>query len=140
MNLSHTGAKTWTKIHLKLPHPMIRTAQELFVRYRHWKSDDDKKKIVMSCENVSDYKTNSWQKTGQLYTPIHLCKRRRQNPNQHLEGREEYDYVVNRKTGWKWYEVKQEDLPHTFVFVVFMAEFFMATWEFLVVAFFKILQ
>ena len=62
MNLSHTGAKTWTKIHLKLPHPMIRTAHELFVRYRHWKLDDDKKKIVMSCENVSDYKTNSWQK------------------------------------------------------------------------------
>ena len=33
--------------------------------------------------------------------PIHPSKQRRQNPNQQFEGSEEYDYVVDRKTGWK---------------------------------------
>ena len=50
---------------------------------------------------------------GQLYTPIHPSKQRRQNLNQQFEGSEEYDYVVDRKTGWKWYKEQQRDLPHT---------------------------
>ena len=36
---------------------------------------------------------------GQLFTPIHTSKQRRQNPNQQFQGSEEYDYVVDRKTG-----------------------------------------
>ena len=63
MNLLQTGAKTWTtKIHLKLPHHMIQTAQEQSMKYRSWKQDDYKKMITKFHENASDYKTNSWQK------------------------------------------------------------------------------
>ena len=47
---------------------------------------------------------------GQIFSPIHP---RRRNPNEQFEGCEEYDYVVDRKTGWRWYKVKQADLPHT---------------------------
>ena len=47
---------------LKLPHLMIQTAQEHSMQYRYWKQDDYKKKISMFHKNVSDYKTNSWQK------------------------------------------------------------------------------
>ena len=50
---------------------------------------------------------------GQLYIPIHPSKQRRQNPNQQFEGSEEFDYVVDRTTGWKWYKEQQGDLPHT---------------------------
>ena len=63
MNLLQTGAKTWTtKIPLKLPHLMIQTDQEHSMQYRHWKQDDYKMKITMFHSNVSDYRTNSWQK------------------------------------------------------------------------------
>ena len=51
--------------------------------------------------------------TKQLYTPIHPSKQRRQNPNQQFEGSEDYDYVVDRKTGRKWYKEQQGHLPHT---------------------------
>ena len=51
--------------------------------------------------------------TKQLYKPIHPSKQMRQNPNQQFEGSEDYDYVVDRKTGWKWYEEQQGNLPHT---------------------------
>ena len=50
---------------------------------------------------------------GQLFTPIHASKQRRQNPNQQFPGSEEYDYVVDRKTGLRWYQEQQGDLPHT---------------------------
>ena len=63
MNLSQTGSRTWTtKIRLKLLHLMIQTAQEHSMQHRYWKQDDYKKKTTMFHENVSDCKTNSWQK------------------------------------------------------------------------------
>ena len=49
----------------------------------------------------------------ELYKPIHSSKQMRQNPNQQFEGSEDYDYVVDRKTGWKWYKEQQGNLPHT---------------------------
>ena len=42
--------------------------------------------------------------TKQLFSPIHPSKQRRQNPNQQFQGSEEYDYVVDRKTGWRWFQ------------------------------------
>ena len=51
--------------------------------------------------------------TKQLHKPIHPSKQMRQNPNQQLEGNEDYDYVVDRKTEWKWYKEQQGNLPHT---------------------------
>ena len=51
--------------------------------------------------------------TTQLCKPIHPIKQMRQNPNQQFEGSEDYDYVVDPKTGWKWYKEQQENLPHT---------------------------
>ena len=42
--------------------------------------------------------------TKQLYKPIHPSKQMRQNPNQQFKGSEDYDYIVDRKTGWKWYK------------------------------------
>ena len=32
----------------------------------------------------------------------------RQNPIQQFEGSEDYDYVVDRKTGWKWHKSSRE--------------------------------
>ena len=52
-------------------------------------------------ENVSDYNDESMAETKQFYKPIHPSKQRRQNQTQHFEGSEEYDYVVDPKTGWK---------------------------------------
>ena len=51
--------------------------------------------------------------TKQLYRPIHPSKQMRQNPTQQFEGSEDYDHVVGRKTGWKWYKEQQGNLPHT---------------------------
>ena len=51
--------------------------------------------------------------TKQFYKPVHPSKQMRQNPNQQLEGSEEYDYVIDRTTGWKWYKEQQGNLPHT---------------------------
>ena len=51
--------------------------------------------------------------TKQLYKPIHPSKQMRQNPNQQFEGSKDYDYVVYRITGWKWFKEQQGDLPHT---------------------------
>ena len=51
--------------------------------------------------------------TKQLYKPNHPSKQMRQNPNQQFEGSEDYDYVVDLKTGWKWYTEQQGDQPHT---------------------------
>ena len=67
----------------------------------------------------------------QLYKPIHPSKQMRQNPNQQFEGSEDYDYVVDRKTGWKWYKEQQGNLPHTSSSSSFliMAEFLMAKIE-----------
>ena len=90
-------------------------------------------------ENVSDYNDESMAETKQFYKPIHPIKQRRQNQTQHFEGSEEYDNVVDPKTGWKCYKEQQWNLPHTpsssssFI----MAEFFMAKLELMVVAFFK---
>ena len=53
------------------------------------------------CQRLQD---EFMAETGQLYTPIHPSKQRRQNPNQQFVGREEYDYVVDRRTGWKWFQ------------------------------------
>ena len=39
------------------------------MQYRHWKQDDNKKKITMFHKNVSDYKTNSWQQKGSSIHP-----------------------------------------------------------------------
>ena len=50
---------------------------------------------------------------GQLFTPIHARKQRRQNPNQQFQGSEEHDCVVQRKTGSRWYKEQQGGLPHT---------------------------
>ena len=50
---------------------------------------------------------------GQLFTPIQAGIKRRQNPNQQFEGSEEYDHVVDRKRGWRWYKEQEGDLPHT---------------------------
>ena len=44
---------------------------------------------------------------AQLFTPIQAGILRRQNPNQQFKGSEEYDHVVDRKTGWRWYEEQQ---------------------------------
>ena len=62
------------------------------------------------CQRLQD---KHMAETKQLYTPVHPSKQRRQNPNEQVEGSEEYDYVVDRKTGWKWYKEQQGDLPHT---------------------------
>ena len=62
------------------------------------------------CQRLQD---EYMAETKQLYTPIHPSKQMRQNPNQHLEGCEDYDCVVDRKTGWTWYKEQQGDLPHT---------------------------
>ena len=51
--------------------------------------------------------------TKQFYEPLHPSKQMRQNPNQQFEGSEDYDYVVDRKTVWKWYTEQQGNLPHT---------------------------
>ena len=51
--------------------------------------------------------------TKQLYKPIHPSKQMRQNPNQQFEGSEVNDCVVDRKTGWNWFQVQQGNLPHT---------------------------
>ena len=51
--------------------------------------------------------------TKQFYKPIHPSKETRQKPNQQFEGSEDYDHVVDRKTGWKWYKEQQGNLPHT---------------------------
>ena len=61
--------------------------------------------------NVSEH-TSPLAETKQLYRPIHPSKRMRQNPNKQFEGSEDYDYVVDRKTGWKWYKEQQGNLPH----------------------------
>ena len=49
----------------------------------------------------------------QFYETLHPSKQMRQNPNQKFEGSEDYDNVVDRKTGWKWYKEQQGNLPHT---------------------------
>ena len=50
------------------------------------------------CQRLQDVDMGE---TKQLYKPIHPSKQMRQNPNQQFEGSEDYDYVVDRKTGWK---------------------------------------
>ena len=94
------------------------------------------KKQKRECQRLQD---EFLAAKGQLFTPIHASKQGRQNPNQQFQGSEEYDCVVDRKTGWRWYKEQQERPAAYFVFVVYiMAEFLMARLEFLVVAVFKI--
>ena len=54
-------------------------------------------------ENVNDYKTNSWQKRSSSLHPSTQVNKDVKNPNQQFQGSEEYDYVVDRKTGWRWF-------------------------------------
>ena len=56
------------------------------------------------CQRQQD---ESVSETKQLYKPIHPSKQMRQNPNQQFDGSEDYDYVVDRKTRWKWYKEQQ---------------------------------
>ena len=51
--------------------------------------------------------------TKQFYEPIHPSKQMRQNPDQQFEGSEDYGYVIDRKTGWRWYKEQHGNLPHT---------------------------
>ena len=62
--------------------------------------------VLRECQRQQD---EFWAETKQLYKPIYPSKQMRQNPNQQFEGSE--DYVVDRKTGWKWYK-EQGYLPH----------------------------
>ena len=59
------------------------------------------------CQRLQD---DYMAETKQLYKPSHPSKQMRQNPNQQFEGSEDYDYVVDRKTGWKWYKGQQGNL------------------------------
>ena len=79
------------------------------MQYRYWNPDDYKVKITMFHENVSDYKTRVWQKQGSSTNQFIRANKRRQNPSQQFDGSEDYDYVVDRKTGWKWYKEQQGD-------------------------------
>ena len=45
--------------------------------------------------------------TKQFYKPIHPSKQMRQNPDEQFEGSEDYDYVIDLKTGWRWYKEQQ---------------------------------
>ena len=46
--------------------------------------------------------------TKQFNKPLHQSKRMRQNPDQQFEGSEDYDHVVDRRTGLRWYKEQQE--------------------------------
>ena len=98
-------------------------------------NDPDYAAPKRECQRLQD---EFLAETKQLYKPIHPSKQMRQNPNQQFEGSEDYDYVVDRNTGWKWYKDQQGNLPHTSSSsVLIMAEFIMAKLEFIVVALFK---
>ena len=66
--------------------------------------------VSRECQRLQD---EFMAETKQLCTPIHPSKQRRQNSNQQFEGSEDYDYVVDRKTGWKWYKEQHWDLAQT---------------------------
>ena len=53
-------------------------------------------------ENVMRLRDEFMANSKQSYKPIHPSNQQRQNPYQQFEGSEEYDYVVDRRTGWKW--------------------------------------
>ena len=62
------------------------------------------------CQRLQD---EYMAETKQLYKPINPSKQMRQNPNQQFERSEDYDYVADRRTGWKWQKEQQGHLPHT---------------------------
>ena len=79
------------------------------------------------CQRLQD---EYMAETKQLCKPIHPSKQMHQNPNQQFERSEDYDYVVDRKTRWKWYKEQQGNLPHTSSSSsLTMAEFLMAKFE-----------
>ena len=60
--------------------------------------------VSRKCQRLQDKHV---AETKQLFSPIHPSKQRRQNPNQQFQGSQEYDYVVDRKTGWRWFQERQ---------------------------------
>ena len=86
------------------------------------------------CQRLQD---EYMAETKLLYKPTYPIKQMRQNPNQQFEGSEDYDNVVDRKTGWKWYK-QRGNLPHTSSSS--SSSWQNSSWqklEFMVVAFFK---
>ena len=59
--------------------------------------DSNAQIMPLQKENVSDYKTNIWRKKSSSTTSSEQTKRH--NLKQ-FEGSEDYDYVVDWRTGW----------------------------------------
>ena len=72
---------------------------------------------------------------AQLFTPFYARKQRRKNPNQQFQGSKAYDYVVDRKTGWRRHKEQQGRPAAYFVFVVYIMARSHLAMEVMVVAF-----
>ena len=49
--------------------------------------------------------------TRQSFRPLRPQDQQRQRQNQHFQGRENFDYYVDRKTGWRYYRVPRRNPP-----------------------------
>ena len=50
-------------------------------------------------------------RTQQSNRPIHRSQQYRQGKEQQFEGGEDFDYVVDTKTGWRFYKESRRNLP-----------------------------
>ena len=104
-------------------HDYIATKAERIQNSKHWvlsmnadgpqqpqQQRPDCAAAKRECQRLQD---EYMKEIKQFYKPIHPSKQMRQNPDQQFEGSEDYDYVVDQKTGWKWYKEQQGNLPHT---------------------------
>ena len=94
-------------------HDYIATEAERIQNSKHWvlstnadgrqlprQQRPDYAAAKRECQRLQD---EYMAETKQLYKPVYPSKQMRQDPNQQFEGSEDYDYIVDRNTGWKWY-------------------------------------
>ena len=55
-------------------------------------------------ENANECMTSTWQGPTRNVGTIHRSQQIRQRKGHPFEGNEEYDYVVDPKTGWRFYK------------------------------------
>ena len=73
---------------------------------KHWVISINPERPQLPRQQRPDYAAAKWE--CQRLQDVYM----RQNPNRQFEGSEDYDYVVDRKTGWTWYQKEQQgNLP-----------------------------
>ena len=64
-------------------------------------------------ENVNDYMTSTWPGPKKNIEPFFAVNKVRQRKGHQFEGNEEYDCVVDPKTGWRFYKGSRGNMQKT---------------------------